>query len=137
PMSTTARSWSRCLAAPAPIWCWIFSPDVPAMPEPVLKIGVIGLGRAFTLMLPTFLADPRVRLGAACDPRPGARAQFQADFGGPAYDSAEALAHDPEGQVVYVASPHQHLAAHTPLAAAHGRHVLVEKPMALSLDECD
>ena len=107
------------------------------MTEPVLKIGVIGLGRAFTLMLPTFLADPRVRLVAACDPRPGARAQFQADFGGPAYDSAEALAQDPEVQVVYVASPHQHHAAHTRLAAAHGRHVLVEKPMALSLDECD
>ena len=34
-----------------------------------LGVGVVGLGRAFTLMLPTFTADPRVRLVAGCDPR--------------------------------------------------------------------
>ena len=31
------------------------------MTEP-LNLGIIGLGRAFTLMLPTFVADPRIRL---------------------------------------------------------------------------
>ena len=30
---------------------------------------VIGLGRAFTLMLPTFDADPRIKLTAASDPQ--------------------------------------------------------------------
>ncbi|HYG43637.1 MAG TPA: Gfo/Idh/MocA family oxidoreductase [Bordetella sp.] len=102
-----------------------------------LHLGVIGLGRAFSLMLPSFLGDPRVRLVAACDPRPAARAQFAADFQCPAYDSAEALVQDPRVQAVYVASPHQHHAEHTRLAAAHGKHVLAEKPMALSLAECD
>ena len=33
-----------------------------------VNIGVIGLGRAFTLMLPTFLHDSRVKLVAATDP---------------------------------------------------------------------
>ena len=41
-----------------------------------LRIGVAGLGRAFTLMLPTFLQDERIELVAACDPREAARAQF-------------------------------------------------------------
>ncbi|MFZ7338174.1 Gfo/Idh/MocA family oxidoreductase, partial [Comamonas jiangduensis] len=45
-----------------------------------LRIGVAGLGRAFSLMLPTFLQDPRVQLVAACDPREEARQQFAADF---------------------------------------------------------
>ncbi len=101
-----------------------------------LRIGVIGLGRAFTLMLPTFLGDDRVELVAACDPRPEACAQFERDFGGPGYDSVEALVADAAVEVAYIASPHQFHAAHTLLAAAQGKHVLVEKPMALTLAEC-
>ena len=46
-------------------------------------------------MLPTFRADARVRLVAAADPAPLQRARFAADFGGPTYDSVEALAADP------------------------------------------
>ena len=103
--------------------------------DPV-RLGVIGLGRAFTLMLPSFLADPRIRLVAACDPRPEARARFTAEFAGPAYEDPEALCRDGAVEAVYIASPHQHHAAQTIAAAAAGRHVLVEKPMALSLAEC-
>jgi phthalate 4,5-cis-dihydrodiol dehydrogenase len=35
-----------------------------------------------------------------------------------------------------VATPHQHHARHVILAARHGKHVLVEKPMALTLEDC-
>ena len=38
--------------------------------------------------------------------------------------------------VVYVASPHQHHAGQAVLAARNGKHVLVEKPMALTLADC-
>jgi len=105
--------------------------------DSVLRVGVIGLGRAFSLMLPTFLGDSRVRIVAACDPRAAARDQFARDFARPAYADVQALVRDPEVQVVYVASPHQVHAEHACLAARHGKHVLVEKPMALSLEECD
>ena len=44
--------------------------------ERKLRIGVAGLGRAFTVMLPTFAADPRVALVAATDPRAEARSRF-------------------------------------------------------------
>ena len=104
--------------------------------EPPLRIGVLGLGRAFTLMLPTFLQDQRVKLVAAADPLPAARAQFEADLSAPAFDSVQAVCAHPEVQVVYVATPHQFHADHVCLAAAHGKHVLVEKPMALTLKEC-
>ncbi len=103
----------------------------------VLRIGVVGLGRAFTLMLPTFLNDARVQLVAAADPLPQARAQFERDFGTPAHAQIEALCADLRVEVVYVASPHQFHAEHVQLAAAHGKHVLVEKPMALTLAECN
>ena len=104
------------------------------MSDAPLRLGVIGLGRAFTLMLPAFTRDPRVRLVAASDPRRDAREMFQREFGA-AYESAEALCADAGVEAVYIASPHQRHAAHTALAAAHGRHILVEKPMALSLAE--
>lgn len=103
----------------------------------VLRIGVAGLGRAFSLMLPTFVQDARVRLAAACDPREQARAQFRADFNAPAFDNIEQLAAQPGIDVIYIASPHQFHAEQTRVAARHGRHVLVEKPMALTLADCD
>lgn len=101
-----------------------------------LRVGVIGLGRAFTLMLPTFVADPRVRLVAAADPLPAARARFTSDFGMPAFADVDALCSQPDLDLVYVASPHQFHADHVVRAFAHRRHVMVEKPMAVSLDEC-
>jgi phthalate 4,5-cis-dihydrodiol dehydrogenase len=102
-----------------------------------IRLGVAGLGRAFTLMLPTFVHDRRVQLVAACDPREEARAQFARDFDTPVYADIEGLADDPLVEVIYVASPHQFHAQQTRIAARRGKHVLVEKPMALTLDECD
>ena len=130
------------------------------MSQTKLNIGVAGLGRAFTLMLPTFLADPRVRLVAATDPREEACAQFRRDFNriGERVDAADAHAHDtnaanserartyasidalcadPAVEVIYLATPHQLHAEHVQIAARHGKHVLVEKPLAISLAECD
>jgi phthalate 4,5-cis-dihydrodiol dehydrogenase len=101
-----------------------------------LRIGVAGLGRSFTVMLPTLAHDPRVSLVAAADLRPEARARFVADFKGKTYETVEALCADPEVEVVYVATPHQFHAQNAVLAARAGKHLLVEKPMAISMSEC-
>jgi len=102
-----------------------------------LRIGVAGLGRAFAVMLPTFAADPRVALVAAADPREEARQRFAADFAAKAYARVEDLCADPAVEVVYVATPHQFHTPHAVLAAEHGKHLLVEKPLALTLEDCD
>ena len=101
-----------------------------------LRLGVAGLGRAFTVMLPTLSADPRLELVAAADTRAEARARFAADFSGRTYETVEGLCADPDVEAVYVATPHQYHAQHSVLAAQHGKHLLVEKPLALTLDEC-
>jgi phthalate 4,5-cis-dihydrodiol dehydrogenase len=101
-----------------------------------LGIGVAGLGRAFSLMAPTFSADKRVTLVAAADPRAEARQQFAAEFKGRAYATVEELCADADVDVVYIATPHQLHAEQARLAFTAGKHVLVEKPMALTLDEC-
>lgn len=52
-----------------------------------------------------------------------------------AYGSIEALVNDPEIEAVFISSPNALHAQHTLKAAATGKHVLVEKPMATTLDE--
>src|SRR5438270_130022 len=101
-----------------------------------LRIGVVGLGRAFTWMRPALSRDPRVELVAAADPRPQARERFAEDFKGAAHESAEDLCANPAVEAVYIATPHQFHAEQARLAASHGKHLLVEKPMALTLEDC-
>jgi phthalate 4,5-cis-dihydrodiol dehydrogenase len=88
-------------------------------------------------MLPALHQDPRVALVAAADSRPKARQRFTSDFAGTAYESVAALCADPNVEVVYVATPHQHHGEHARLAASHGKHVLVEKPIALTLADAE
>src|ERR1700719_420546 len=103
------------------------------MSEP-LKLGIIGLGRAFTLMLPTFASHPRIAMVAASDPRSDARERFAEEFGAESHEGADALCADPEVQAVYVASPHEIHVDHVSYAAAQRRPVLVESPLALTVD---
>ncbi|HSG66339.1 MAG TPA: Gfo/Idh/MocA family oxidoreductase, partial [Gammaproteobacteria bacterium] len=60
-----------------------------------IRFGIAGLGRAFTLMLPTFVADRRIELVAAADPREEARARFAAEFGAKVDADVAELCADP------------------------------------------
>jgi phthalate 4,5-cis-dihydrodiol dehydrogenase len=100
-----------------------------------LKIGVAGLGRAFAVMASAF-RDARVELVAATDPRREALERFTQDHGARTHATVEELCADPAVEVVYVATPHEFHARHARLAASGKKHVLVEKPMALSLADC-
>lgn len=102
-----------------------------------LRIGVAGLGRAFVLMLPTFRNDPRVKLVAAAAPRAESRAAFEAEFGGRGYASIAEMAADPQVEAVYIATPHQMHADHVAEVAAAGKHILVDKPLAVTLEDAD
>jgi phthalate 4,5-cis-dihydrodiol dehydrogenase len=88
-------------------------------------------------MLPSLTSFSQARITAAADPRPEARATFTAEFGGRAYEQAEELCRSAEVDAVYIASPHQFHRDQVVAAAAAGKHILVEKPMALSLASCD
>lgn len=100
-----------------------------------LRLGVAGLGRAFVLMLSAFRSDRRVRLAAAAAPRAQSRAAFEAEFGGRGYATVAELCADPEVEAVYVATPHQLHAEHVIAAAKAGKHVLVDKPLAVSMED--
>lgn len=101
-----------------------------------IRLGIVGLGRAAAQMLPSLAAHPEVSVVACADPNPAARARFIAEFSGAAFGTAKELCSRGEIDAAYVATPHQcHRDDVVTLCAAR-KHVLVEKPMALSVEDC-
>ena len=103
--------------------------------QKTVGLGICGLGRAFTLMLPTFVGDNRFVLVAATTPNRETRDIFNKDFDAPSYPDLTALCTDPNVDAVYIASPHEFHFEHVEIAARAGKHILVEKPLAISLKE--
>jgi phthalate 4,5-cis-dihydrodiol dehydrogenase len=89
------------------------------------------------LMVPAVLQHPRVRLAGAAEPSDTLRARFAADHGCPVHADLRELLARSDVDAVYVATPHQFHREHAVLAVESGKHVVVEKPMALTLADCD
>jgi phthalate 4,5-cis-dihydrodiol dehydrogenase len=106
------------------------------MTDRKLRLGAVGLGRAFSLMLPTLLRHPLLEVVAGADPRADAQAQFQKDFGGSGYAAIAELCDDPQVEAVYISTPHEMHASQVKYAAGKGKHILCEKPMALTVEDC-
>lgn len=102
-----------------------------------LRVGVVGTGFGATVQIPAFRAHPRVEVVAVASGQPG-RARAVADAFGVrhAFDAYADLAAADLDLVSVTAPPHLHRPM-TLAALAHGRHVLCEKPMALSAREAD
>ena len=103
----------------------------------MLRLGIAGLGLASTFVLPEFATYAGVRVAAAADLRPVARDRFAAEHGAPTFESVEALCASDAVDAVYISTPPALHAEHVALAAEHHKHAIVEKPMALTLEECD
>ncbi len=102
-----------------------------------LNVGIIGLGTGAMNMIPELNANPNARIVAAADPRPQAIERFARDFGRAGYASAEELCADPNVDTVYIMTPDDMHAEHAVIAAEHGKHVLLDKPMGITLADCD
>jgi phthalate 4,5-cis-dihydrodiol dehydrogenase len=102
-----------------------------------IGLGIAGLGMAGAVMVHAAAAHPGYVLKAGADPHPGPREAFARDHNARVYADVSELVADPEVQVVYIATPHQFHAPHAKLAAEHGKHIILEKPMALTLADCD
>ena len=101
----------------------------------VYGLGVIGMGRAFTIMLPTFIKDPRIKLMAGIDKRSEARIQFQNDFNGIVSDSMDSILDNPQIEIIYLATPAElHISQIRKIVSAN-KHILLEKPMSLTIKD--
>ncbi|WP_051215298.1 Gfo/Idh/MocA family protein [Granulicoccus phenolivorans] len=101
------------------------------------RLVIVGLGLAGGAMAAAAQAHPRIELVGAVEPDPAIRERFTAVTGLPAYADLDPVLADPEVDAVYLATPHQLHAEQTVRSAAAGKHILVEKPMALTVADCD
>ena len=93
---------------------------------------VIGCGSIGERHVRTFLATGRTRI-VACDPRPEIRARMQERYGVAVTADWQPALRDPALFAAVIATP---APLHIPMAVEalrHGRHVLIEKPLALEL----
>ena len=101
--------------------------------------GIIGAGDiARQSFAPSLLESTKADLVAVCRRNIDQAAEFADQHGGgcAAYGDALALLADPAVHAVIIATPTHTHAELTVLAAQHGKHVLVEKPMARNVEEC-
>jgi len=103
-----------------------------------LKIGMIGIGVGGAEILPAMEAMDSIEVVAGADIVPATLERFSGRFpSAKTYSSAEALCNDPNVEAVWVSSPNRFHAEHTILALDHGKHVVVEKPMAVTLADAE
>ena len=103
----------------------------------VLSVGVIGAGGIAQSHMNAIHGNSNIRLAAAMD-IDAKKAEAAAEkYGARAYTNLDDLLKDPEVEAVHVCTPHSFHGDQVVAAAEAGKHVIVEKPMALTLQECD
>jgi len=101
------------------------------------RVGFVGLGRVFDLNVRGYRDHPEADIVALCESDPALLARRAAEHPGahPTTDFAEFLRHDLD--LIEILTPHPLHEAMTAQALASGAHVSVQKPMAMTLAECD
>jgi len=103
-----------------------------------LRWGILGPGRIAPRIVRALVDNPRGELHAVAGRDPERARAFAARHGAAlAHPTFEALLADPDIDVVYVALPNGHHAPWTIRALDAGKHVLCEKPLALTAAEVD
>jgi phthalate 4,5-cis-dihydrodiol dehydrogenase len=100
-------------------------------------MGMAGLGVASTQILSAVSRVPYLKIAAAADLRTDALTKFRKEYDAQVFNSVDEMCKSPEVDFVYIATPNQLHAEHAITAAKHKKHVIVEKPMALSIAECE
>jgi phthalate 4,5-cis-dihydrodiol dehydrogenase len=88
-------------------------------------------------MLPAFARHSRVSVTAAADIDQEQLDKFRTQYEVETFLSAEAICQSPNVDVVYIATPNQFHTEHALTAIENKKHVYMEKPMTLTLEEAD
>jgi predicted dehydrogenase len=106
--------------------------------EKILNWGLLSTARINRALIKPINASKRTRLLAVASRSQSSADAYAKDWKIPrSHGSYEALLNDPEIDVIYNSLPNHLHAEWTIKALQAGKHVLCEKPMALSLDELD
>lgn len=104
----------------------------------LLRLAFAGLSMEATKVLTQIAGLSYIRLAAAADvKRRKALERFQAEFNAEIYDRIEELCKSPNVDAVYIATPPDRHAEHALIALQNRKHVIVEKPMALTIEDAE
>lgn len=104
----------------------------------MIKIGILGCGKiAQVRHIPEYAANPDCELAAFYNPTRKRAEDMAAKYGGKVYDTPEALLADPEIDAVSVCAANYAHAELAIKAMRAGKDVLCEKPMAVTLEDCE
>ncbi len=101
------------------------------------RVALIGCGKVGHIHAAALIQQPDAELVAVCDAQPERAAAFAAQYGGQPFSDVAALLRDTRPDAVLIATPHPLHAVPAVAAAEAGTHVLVEKPLAANLADCD
>jgi UDP-N-acetyl-2-amino-2-deoxyglucuronate dehydrogenase len=108
------------------------------MSDAKIKTAVVGCGKVAHFHAAALKTIPASEFVAVCGgSQPERRAAFAQKYGIKAYATIEELLDAGAAEMIIVATPHPAHAASAVKAAQAGLHVLVEKPLASSLADCD
>ncbi len=101
------------------------------------NVGVVGYGWAAEAHIPAINAGPWAQVTAICSSRPLEARELSAKHGCPlkVYRDLATLLADPEIHAVSICSYHKQHPEQVIAAARAGKHIIVEKPLALSLPD--
>lgn len=102
-----------------------------------VKVAVLGLGAMGTNHAKAYAALPEADLVALVEPHPERARAAQEAFGMPVYGSVEELVAEADFDAASVATPDQHHVHPALVLAAAGKHILMEKPLATTVADCD
>jgi predicted dehydrogenase len=102
------------------------------------NVGIIGYGWVATAHIAAINATPHGQVTAVCSSRPLDAAQVSAQHGGSikCHASVDEMLKDPDIHVVSICSYPQDHAKHAIAAAKAGKHLIIEKPLALNWEDC-
>lgn len=100
-------------------------------------VGIIGASRVSGGHAQAIAAVPETRLAAIAEPDAQRREQFARSHPCTAYASHTDLLADPQVDIVMIGLPHFLHAEVTLAACEAGKHIFLEKPMAMTVDDCD
>jgi phthalate 4,5-cis-dihydrodiol dehydrogenase len=102
---------------------------------PELRIGIVGLGNAGSSLLPAISKHSHVSVTAASGRNKERLEKFANDYQAEFYFSVEDLCKSKNVDAIYIASPTELHSEHVSIAAEYKKHIIVEKPMAVTLGE--
>lgn len=102
-----------------------------------LRTGIIGCGKVGSFHAQAYAQLPGSQFTAVCDANRDRAGAFAAQWGVRAYTDVEQMCREAQLDVVSICTPHPLHANPAVAAASCGCHVLVEKPLASTLADCD